>query len=119
VPEGDDRGGFRLKGEVTVGELLTAIAIIVGTVVFYFGGQGNMVERINKVESDLSERIGKLETRVAVGEQHQIQSDAFDAETKTQLNSFAGEVRGDLKGISDHLDEMLRSPQKSSDGMHR
>jgi len=103
--------------QITLGQALLALSITASAMAFYFNGQSNVGDRINKTEADLSQRmtladgaladrISKLETRAAVIEQHQAQSDAGIADTRTALNSFAVEVRGQLGKISDQIAEL-------------
>lgn len=118
----DSRNGhgpkdFKFVTQISIGQIGIMLSVVVSALVFYFSGQSAVGDRITKVESDMSQRlntsidtlgdrISKLETRVAVIEQHQTAEDAATADNRTQLNSFAVEVRGQLGRISDQIAEL-------------
>lgn len=119
-----------LGGPITLREIITVVGVVAGVMVFYFTGQTTTGERINKVESELStrmttadtalgDRISKLETRAAVMEQHQVQTDAATADNRNALNSFAVEVRSQLGKISDQIAELRPLITGKSDGARR
>jgi hypothetical protein len=113
---------------ISIGQIGIVISIVASALIFYFTGQTNVGERINKLENDmnhqtqqsvndvnhqmqqsiaqLSDRIGKNETRIAVIEQHQIQEDSGIADTRTSLNSFIVDVRQQLSRIFDQVSDL-------------
>lgn len=107
---------FVYSGTVSLGQMVTVITIVATGLFYYFTGQASTVDRIGSVSNDLSnrvavsegaitDRVGKLETRAAVIEQHQVQTDSNIADTRNTLNAFVVEVRGQLAKISDQLSE--------------
>src|SRR5215467_3194685 len=95
---GITNGKNLIDTKISIGQIGIIISIVTSVLIFYFSGQTNVGERINKVESEMnsrmnklegdmngrlqagvgaiSDRVGKNETRIAVIEQHQIQEDA-------------------------------------------
>jgi hypothetical protein len=116
-------------GPITLREVLTVISIVIGVVAFYFTEQTSVGERINKIEIEqgerlnkveqdinqrvrdksdiLDDRISKLETREAVVEQHQIQTDASVNDNRNALNTFSIEIRNQLGKIGDQISAFL------------
>lgn len=122
--------GFSFNPHITLGQLLLVVSITASACLFYFTGQSTQTERINKIEGDLGQRmtiadgalgdrISKLETRSAVIEQHQTQTDATVSDVRNQLNSFAVEIRGQLGKISDQISELRPLITGRQDGSHR
>jgi hypothetical protein len=123
--------------KISIGQIGIVISIVASALIFYFTGQTNVGERINKLENDmgrqtqqsvndinhqmqqsialLSDRIGKNETRIAVIEQHQVQEDATIVDTKANLNSFIVDVRQQLSRIFDQVSD-LRPLLQNRDG---
>jgi hypothetical protein len=108
-----------LGGPITLREVLTVISVVIGIVAFYFTEQTSVGERINKLEADINQRvqikgdaiddrINKLETREAVVEQHQIQTDTSVADNRNALNTFSLEMRTQLGKIGDQISDFLR-----------
>lgn len=117
MADSGDGPSFKFNTDISVGQIAVIISIVASAMVFYFSGQSAVGDRITKVEADQSQRlntaidtmgdrISKIETRVAVIEQHQTAEDAAVADNRTQLNSFAVEVRGQLGRISDQISEL-------------
>lgn len=127
MAEGDGRkNGNFIDTKVSIGQIGIIISIVASALVFYFTGQSNVGERINKLENDmsqreqqsislLSDRVSKNETRIAVIEQHQVQEDAGITDTRTSLNSFVVDVRQQLSRIYDQVSD-LRPLLQSRDG---
>lgn len=127
MAEGDaKKNGGLIDTKVSIGQIGIIISIVTSALVFYFTGQSNVGERINKLENDmsqreqqsislLSDRVSKNETRIAVIEQHQVQEDAGLVDTRTSLNSFIVDVRQQLSRIYDQVSD-LRPLLQSRDG---
>lgn len=120
------KNGNLIDTKVSIGQIGIIISIVCSALIFYFTGQTNVGERINKLESDLnqrmqtslssmSDRVGKNETRIAVIEQHQIQGDSAIADVRTNLNAFIVDVRQQLGRIVDQVSD-LRPLLQSRDG---
>jgi hypothetical protein len=121
MPEYNGPGFIDTKTRITLGQVGIIIALVASALLFYFKDQsagGDRLntlanttnERISHVETDMgqriatgdgqnSDRIGKLEVRAAVIEQHQTQEDAAIADTRTAFNSFASDVRQQLNQL--------------------
>jgi hypothetical protein len=93
---------LRYSGDVRLGELLV-IAGFVGTVMFYyFGGLADLSNKINSVERADSERISRTETRLAVIEQHQVQTDGVIVEIRSELGKISDKIDALRPLIVDH-----------------
>lgn len=103
--------------KISIGQIAILISIVASALIFYFTGQTNVGERMNKVESELnskmmtgdtqlSDRISKLETRAAVIEQHQTQTDSNLAETRTNFNAFVNNIQTQVGHIIDQISDL-------------
>src|SRR5215475_14815246 len=133
MADGNGNGKGLIDTKNSIGQIGIIISIVTSVLVFYFSGQTNVGERINKVESDMSmrvnklegdinnriqtgvgalaDRVGKNETRIAVIEQHQIQEDANIADARTSLNSFIVDVRQQLGRLLEQVSDFRITAQ--------
>ena len=134
MSEANGRNGAKfIDATISVGQIGVIITIVASVLVFYFSGQTNVGERINKTESELgarinklegdmnsrmqsglstlADRVGKNETRIAVIEQHQIQEDASIVDQRTTLNSFVVDIRQQLGHIGEQIYDWRTSVQ--------
>lgn len=138
MPEGNGKtNGGLIDTKISIGQIGIILSIVVSGLTFYFTGQTNVGERINKLENDLNtkinkvesdassrlqasvsplaERVGKNETRIAVIEQHQVQEDANITDARTTINSFIVDVRQQLSRIIEQVSD-FRVTIQSRDG---
>ena len=122
---------------ISLGQIAVVASVVAGILTFYFSGQSNTGEHINRVETELNarvtklegdmngrlqastsalaERVGKNETRIAVIEQRQVTEDANIADARTSLNSFIVDIRQQFSRIVEQISDFRISIQ-SRDG---